>query len=192
MTRQSRRRRGGTTGDGCCEDDGAAVLLPLLLVPQAPAQQVDRLRSPLRYRTRTLAGGLRHSWLHDWPGYAKAVSDIQLWLPDNSIRQAQRASIRSNSRSDQTRRDGRAIRFARNVRPIGEALSASADVRGDGGLAHVDAECPQLAMDSRCTPRVDWRRPWYGPRPARQLAARRTVRRRPFQVQTRRKPRRCR
>jgi hypothetical protein len=29
------------------------------------------------YRTRTLAGGWGHSWLHGWPGYAKAISDIQ-------------------------------------------------------------------------------------------------------------------
>jgi hypothetical protein len=32
---------------------GFAVLLPLLLVPQATAQQVDRLPSPRRYRTAT-------------------------------------------------------------------------------------------------------------------------------------------
>ena len=53
----------------------------LLLVPQVTAQQVDPTveLAPLArgYRTRTLAGGWGHSWLHGWPGYAKAVSDIE-------------------------------------------------------------------------------------------------------------------
>ena len=60
---------------------GLAVLLPQLLVPQVTAQQVDPTAEPAPlargYRTRTLAGGWGHSWLHGWPGYAKAVSDIQ-------------------------------------------------------------------------------------------------------------------
>jgi len=57
------------------------VLLPLLLVPQATAQQVASTAEPAPlvrgYRTRALAGGWGHSWLHGWPGYGKAVSDIQ-------------------------------------------------------------------------------------------------------------------
>ena len=30
------------------------------------------------YRTRALAGGWGHSWLNGWPGYGKAISDIQI------------------------------------------------------------------------------------------------------------------
>ncbi len=60
---------------------GLAVSLPLLLALQATAQQVDATAEPAPlargYRTRTLAGGWGHSWLHGWPGYGKAVSDIQ-------------------------------------------------------------------------------------------------------------------
>jgi hypothetical protein len=60
---------------------GLVVLLPVLLVPQATAQQVAPTADPAPlargYRTRTLAGGWGHSWLHGWPGYGKAVSDIQ-------------------------------------------------------------------------------------------------------------------
>jgi hypothetical protein len=45
---------------------------------QATAQQVEATAEPAPlargYRTCTLAGGLGHSWLHGWPGYAKAVS----------------------------------------------------------------------------------------------------------------------
>lgn len=29
------------------------------------------------YRSRALAGGWGHSWLHGWPGYGKAISDVQ-------------------------------------------------------------------------------------------------------------------
>ena len=60
---------------------GLAVLLSLLLVPQATAQQVAPAAEPAPlargYRTRTLAGGWGHSWLHGWPGYGKAISDIR-------------------------------------------------------------------------------------------------------------------
>jgi lipid A 3-O-deacylase len=60
---------------------GLAVLFSLLLVPHATAQHVDQTAGPpplaRGYRTRTLAGGWGHSWLHGWPGYGKAVSDIQ-------------------------------------------------------------------------------------------------------------------
>ena len=60
---------------------GFAVLLPLLLVPKATAQQVDPTAEPAPlargYRTRTLAAGWGHSWLHGWPGYGQTVSDIQ-------------------------------------------------------------------------------------------------------------------
>ena len=60
---------------------GLALLLPLLLALHVTAQQVDPTAEPAPlargYRTRTLAGGWGHSWLHGWPGYGKAVSDIQ-------------------------------------------------------------------------------------------------------------------
>src|SRR5688500_9366672 len=36
-------------------------------------------RAPLArgYRTRALAFGWGHSWLHGWPGYGKAITDIE-------------------------------------------------------------------------------------------------------------------
>src|SRR5688572_33307126 len=59
---------------------GLAVSLPLLLALQATAQQVNPTAEPAPlargYRTRALAGGWGHSWLHGWPGYGKAISDI--------------------------------------------------------------------------------------------------------------------
>lgn len=58
-----------------------AVLLLLLVSPAVTAQQADPTaeRAPLArgYRTRALAGGWGHSWLHGWPGHGKAISDIQ-------------------------------------------------------------------------------------------------------------------
>jgi hypothetical protein len=58
------------------------VSLPLLLSPAVTAQQADPTAeqpAPLArgYRTRALAGGWGHSWLHGWPGHGKAISDIQ-------------------------------------------------------------------------------------------------------------------
>ena len=58
-----------------------AVSWPLLLAPDVTAQQADPAAEPAplarSYRTRALAGGWGHSWLHGWPGYGKALSDIQ-------------------------------------------------------------------------------------------------------------------
>jgi hypothetical protein len=58
-----------------------AVSLPLLLATEITAQQAEPTAevAPLArgYRTRALAGGWGHSWLHGWPGYGKAISDIQ-------------------------------------------------------------------------------------------------------------------
>ena len=60
---------------------GLAVSLPLLLVPRStrnrPTRQPSPPRWPVATSTRTLAGGWGHSWLRGWPGYGKAVSDIQ-------------------------------------------------------------------------------------------------------------------
>jgi lipid A 3-O-deacylase len=57
-----------------------AVSMPLLLAPEVTAQQTDATAEPpplaRGYRTRALAGGWGHSWLHGWPGYGKAISDI--------------------------------------------------------------------------------------------------------------------
>jgi hypothetical protein len=51
------------------------------MIPDAGAQGSGATGEPAPlargYRTRTLAGGWGHSWLHGWPGYGKAVSDIQ-------------------------------------------------------------------------------------------------------------------
>ena len=58
-----------------------AASLPLVLAPEARAQQVDSTGDPPPLargdRTRALAGGWGHSWRHGWPGYGKAISDIQ-------------------------------------------------------------------------------------------------------------------
>jgi hypothetical protein len=58
-----------------------ALLLPLLLGPDVTAQPVDPTAGPAPlargYCTRALAGGWGHSWLHGWPGYGKAISDIE-------------------------------------------------------------------------------------------------------------------
>jgi hypothetical protein len=58
-----------------------AVVLPLLLAPDVKAQPADPPSEPAPlargYRTRALAGGWGHSWLHGWPGYGKAISDIE-------------------------------------------------------------------------------------------------------------------
>jgi hypothetical protein len=54
-----------------------AVSLPLLLAAEVTAQQAEPAPLARGYRTRTLAGGLGHSWLHGWPGYGKTTSDIQ-------------------------------------------------------------------------------------------------------------------
>jgi hypothetical protein len=57
------------------------VSLPLLFAPEVTAQQAGPTTeaAPLArgYRTRALAGGWGHSWLHGWPGHEKAISDIQ-------------------------------------------------------------------------------------------------------------------
>jgi hypothetical protein len=57
------------------------VVLPLLLAPDVKAQPADPPTEPAPlargYRTRALAGGWGHSWLHGWPGYGKAISDIE-------------------------------------------------------------------------------------------------------------------
>ena len=57
------------------------VALPLLLAPQVIAQQAVATDDPAPLargdRTRALSGGWGHSWLHGWPGYGKATSDIQ-------------------------------------------------------------------------------------------------------------------
>jgi hypothetical protein len=57
-----------------------AVALLVLLTSGTRAQETNSSTdaAPLArgHRTRTLAGGWGHSWLHGWPGYGKAVSDI--------------------------------------------------------------------------------------------------------------------
>jgi hypothetical protein len=57
-----------------------AVSLLLLVVPVLSAQPADPAQVPRLargYRTRALAAGWGHSWLHGWPGYGKALSDIE-------------------------------------------------------------------------------------------------------------------
>ncbi len=63
---------------------GAAIALAVpvlvLLASEVTAQQIPSADSaPLArgYRTRGLAGGWGHSWLHGWPGYGKAISEIE-------------------------------------------------------------------------------------------------------------------
>jgi hypothetical protein len=57
------------------------VLLPVLLASDLTAQPVNSPSDPAPlargYRTRALAGGWGHSWLHGWPGYGKAISDLE-------------------------------------------------------------------------------------------------------------------
>lgn len=58
-----------------------AVSLPLLVAQEVIAQQAEPTAEPAPltrgYRTRALAGGWGHSWLHGWPGYGKAITDIE-------------------------------------------------------------------------------------------------------------------
>jgi hypothetical protein len=82
-----------------------AVCLSVSMLPDAGAQGNGGTGGPeplaRGHRTRTLAGGWGHSWLHGWPGYGKAISDIQYvgfypqigwfvadWLELSEIRQA--------------------------------------------------------------------------------------------------------
>ncbi len=55
--------------------------LALLLAQEIAAQPVGPHSEPAPlargYRTRALAGGWGHSWLHGWPGHGKAISDIE-------------------------------------------------------------------------------------------------------------------
>lgn len=55
------------------------VSLSLLAAPQVDTTDEADTPAPLArgYRTRALAGGWGHSWLRGWPGYGKAISDIQ-------------------------------------------------------------------------------------------------------------------
>jgi len=59
----------------------ATTVLWLLLLAQEVTPQEIPIADPAPlargYRTRALAGGWGHSWLHGWPGYGKAISDIQ-------------------------------------------------------------------------------------------------------------------
>ena len=58
-----------------------AVTLFLLAPQTAAAQQADSTADPAPlargYRTRALAAGWGHSWLYGWPGYRKAITDIE-------------------------------------------------------------------------------------------------------------------
>ena len=82
-----------------------AMLLPLLPISHAAAQQVEPTAEPAPlargYRTRTLAGGWGHSWLSGWPGYGKAISDIQylrLLPADRLVRHELARTVRRRDR----------------------------------------------------------------------------------------------
>src|SRR5688572_31805501 len=48
------------------------------MLPRPPSSTLFPYTTLFRsYRTRALAGGWGHSWLHGWPGHGKAISDIQ-------------------------------------------------------------------------------------------------------------------
>ena len=55
--------------------------LALLLAQEIAAQPVGPPSEPAPlargYRTRALAGGWGHSWLHGWPGHGKAISNVE-------------------------------------------------------------------------------------------------------------------
>jgi lipid A 3-O-deacylase len=58
-----------------------ALMVPVLAAAQPAAHPAAPAADPAPlargYQTRALAGGWGHSWLHGWPGYGKAISDIQ-------------------------------------------------------------------------------------------------------------------
>ena len=80
---------------------GAALSLSLLLSVPVTAQQPDPISepSPLArgYRTRALAGGWGHSWLHGWPGYGKAITDIECGSSATTISQTPARAARTSA-----------------------------------------------------------------------------------------------
>jgi hypothetical protein len=54
-----------------------AVVPAASVAAQEPSPAGEQVPLARGYRTRALTGGWGHSWLHGWPGYGKATTDIQ-------------------------------------------------------------------------------------------------------------------